>query len=337
MKRFFAASTLCALAGLSDVAVAACAAPSALSVEAEVVALKPDRLDGVRMVGAWVLTAPDPAFGGFSGLLVTNQVGAEPVAGAERGFVAVGDRGHEIAAFYRPASPDCILRVVVNRPLADEDGRPLGGDAADAEALAIGREGVLVAFERAHRIEYRDPAGAVITRADRVFQRLSHNGGLEALATVPEGVGGAGAGASAGDLIAIAEDPDANGFPVFLLKGGIAARTAPIESRLVLPGPHRVTGADIGPDGTLYLVRRHFDRAIGVDIVVEAMPLSALFDEDVASATRVLAQFGPESGIDNMEGIAVSRDGPETRLTILSDDNFNPDQRTLLVELSLAK
>ncbi|MEL7172217.1 MAG: esterase-like activity of phytase family protein, partial [Pseudomonadota bacterium] len=138
-------------------------------------------------------------------------------------------------------------------------------------------------------------------------------------------------------LIAIAENPDANGFPVFLLKGGVAARTAPIESRLVLPGPHRVTGADIGPDGTLYLVRRHFDRAIGVDIVVEAMPLSALFDENAASATRVLARFGPESGIDNMEGIAVSRDGPETRLTILSDDNFNPGQRTLLVELSLAR
>ncbi|MEL6768737.1 MAG: esterase-like activity of phytase family protein [Pseudomonadota bacterium] len=341
MRHTFAAALCSVLAGLPGAAFAACEEPAALAVTAEPVTLAPDTLEGVRMVGAWVLTAPDPTFGGFSGLVVTNRAGAEPAPGAERGFVAIGDRGQEIAGFYRPGAPGCVLHVVVNRPLTDDAGRALSGEAADAEALALGGEGVLIAFERQHRIEYRDTAGAVLTRADRAFQRLSHNGGLEALATVPPGTepgaGESGAGAAPGDLIAIAEDPDAEGFPVFLLKGGVASRAAPIESRLALPGPHRVTGADIGADGTLYLVRRHFDRAIGVSILVEAMPLAALFAPDAAAATRVLARFGPESGIDNMEAIAVSRDGAETRLTILSDDNFNPGQRTLLVELSLTE
>jgi hypothetical protein len=49
-----------------------------------------------------------------------------------------------------------------------------------------------------------------------------------------------------------------------------------------------------------------------------------------------LAAFGPLSGIDNMEGLAVAP-GPGGALTLwlVSDDNFNPPQRTILVALSL--
>jgi hypothetical protein len=42
--------------------------------------------------------------------------------------------------------------------------------------------------------------------------------------------------------------------------------------------------------------------------------------------------------IDNMEGIAVSEVNGETRLTVVSDNNYRPEfQRTLLLQFALKK
>jgi hypothetical protein len=42
--------------------------------------------------------------------------------------------------------------------------------------------------------------------------------------------------------------------------------------------------------------------------------------------------------IDNMEGLSVHRNaGGETVLTLISDDNFLPFQRTLLLQFTLAE
>jgi hypothetical protein len=37
-----------------------------------------------------------------------------------------------------------------------------------------------------------------------------------------------------------------------------------------------------------------------------------------------------------MEGLTLHRDGAETVVTLISDDNFSPLQRTLLLEFALA-
>lgn len=52
--------------------------------------------------------------------------------------------------------------------------------------------------------------------------------------------------------------------------------------------------------------------------------------------TIELARFSKESGIDNMEGMDVIRNSDGTRdLLLISDDNFNPLQHTILVWLTL--
>jgi hypothetical protein len=45
------------------------------------------------------------------------------------------------------------------------------------------------------------------------------------------------------------------------------------------------------------------------------------------------ADLGHE--IDNMEGLAVHQEGGRTFVTVISDDNFSPGQRTLLLEFEL--
>ena len=73
-------------------------------------------------------------------------------------------------------------------------------------------------------------------------------------------------------------------------------------------------------------------------IAIRQFPIDAI-EPGATVAPRVLFEGrAPFYTIDNMEGIAVSRsaDG-ETRLTLISDDNFRRDmQRTLLLQFALA-
>ena len=49
----------------------------------------------------------------------------------------------------------------------------------------------------------------------------------------------------------------------------------------------------------------------------------------------VIATLAPPFPIDNMEGIAVDRSGPAPLLWMISDDNGNPLQRTLLMRFDV--
>ena len=143
---------------------------------------------------------------------------------------------------------------------------------------------------------------------------MSSNSGLEALAPLP-----------GGRLVAIAEGELPGGFPVF-----VTTETGRlIEGRLPRTSRHDVTGADLGPEGRLYLVLRDYIPLIGVSIRIQRYRLTASGLPDPASRED-LAIFDEASGIDNMEGIAVWTDvNGRTRLTLISDNNFNSLQRTL--------
>jgi len=49
----------------------------------------------------------------------------------------------------------------------------------------------------------------------------------------------------------------------------------------------------------------------------------------------VLYESEPSHQVDNMEGLAIHRDGGETVLSLISDNNFSALQRTLLLEFAL--
>jgi hypothetical protein len=48
-----------------------------------------------------------------------------------------------------------------------------------------------------------------------------------------------------------------------------------------------------------------------------------------------IARLAPPLSLDNMEGIAVNREGDETIVWLVSDDNFSPLERTLLMKFAL--
>ncbi len=95
------------------------------------------------------------------------------------------------------------------------------------------------------------------------------------------------------------------------------------------------TGADTLPGGDVVVVERRFTlRGIG------AARLMRLDGGSIAPGAelggRVLAEFLPPVTVDNVEGVATRQDeGGETLVYVLSDDNFNAGQRTLLMMFAL--
>jgi hypothetical protein len=253
-----------------------------------------------------------PGFGGFSAVEVLDE---------GRRFVAVTDRGHWATGEMQREDGRLVGIVLTGiGPLLGVRGAPLTGRDVDAEAIAVGPDGAFyLAFEANHRIR-RYPAidgPAVHVDTPRDFARLQNNSGIEALAVDAEGT-----------IYAIPERSGAldRPFPVYRKRGGRWDR----ELTIPREGEFLVTGADFGPDGRLYVVEREFG-LIGFRTRVRRFEIG----EQSFDAGETLLETGWME-LDNMEGISVWADAAGVvRMTLLSDDNFFPLQRTLFAEYVL--
>jgi len=281
-----------------------------LTVTAEPVTLSGGTLSGLALTGAWELISDSPDFGGMSGLQV-----------ADGRLYAVSDKGWWFGAELEGQGSDLRLAEPRLAPMRDGEGDTYTKAGGDAEGLTRLGARLMVSFERDHRLMALRKSGRMgATIQPRSFEQLRSNKGLEALATLPDG-----------RLIAIAEGTGEALVPMFIAdpEGGVS------ESRLPRVGPHSVTGADLGPDGRLYLVLREYSLLFGPSIRVMRYRLGPQ-GWPLPETAETLAAFEARDGIDNMEGISLERgaDGT-TRLWLISDDNFRSAQRTLLLRFAL--
>jgi hypothetical protein len=194
------------------------------------------------------------------------------------------------------------------RALAGLDGAVLSPkERADAEGLVLRPDGsILVSFERDHRIwAYgRDGRPAPVPHPDADFP---DNAGMEGLAPAGDDawlvLGEAGGGwiCRRTGCTALALDPaiGSDGF--------------------------RVTGADRDPAGdSWFIVERYFSPPVDMRARVRRLARDG-------RAGPILIELRPPASVDNMEGIAAVATSAGTRLYLLSDDNANPLQRTLLL------
>lgn len=274
------------------------------------------------------LTSGAPGFGGWSALW------RDPI---DPRLVAVSDHGQWLTA--RIVYGDRVLAGLADArlsPVLGQDGAPLGaGGDYDCESLAIGGGEAFVGVERTHRVlRFAWEASGIGARGvpmtlPEEIGRQPRNRGIEALCIAPAGHPLAGA------LIAFAEaapSGDEDPSPGWVLTG-------PERFGFHVARSHdfNVTDALILPSGELILLERSFTPLRGVGcrlrrIARDAIRPGAMLDGEV------LMQADRGFEIDNMEGIAAHRDpgSGETVLTLMSDDNFMPFQRTLLLEFALA-
>lgn len=275
-----------------------------------------------------VLTSATNGFGGFSGLW------RDPLRPR---LVAIGDHARWLTAEIRYES-DRLAGLADARisPVLGEGGIALRqGPSYDCESLAMADGIAYVGIERTHQIRRFD-WGASGPLAEgrpipvpRDFVGLDANGGIEALAIAPAGHPLSGA------LLAFAEvSPEGEDAPVpaWVVTGPdrFAFRVAKTEK-------YRVTDAAFLATGELLLLERSFSPLHGAGCRIRRFARDAIRAGETIDG-EVIVEADRSYEIDNMECLAVHRApaSGETVLTLMSDDNFMPFQRTLLLEFTLA-
>ena len=322
----FAALALLILAGGGTPAPAAGpvpAAPDAVEVRASQVILSHenpsvDRIDSLRFLGGFDLRSRDSRFGGFSGLDISPD-------GTR--LLAVGDRGtwFEATLLY---TADGHLRDIAGvrlSPVLDTAGQPLATDKArDAEAIARLPDGSLVVgFEHMHRLDrFASPQSpAQPFRAPAMLAASPPNGGAEAVTALLDG-----------RLLVLSERLEARPG----VAGGWLGR--PGDWRAVgfkRTGIFVPVGASTRDDGTVFILERRYTTIGGIGSRISLVPPEMIAPGAIFEG-RQIAQITPPLAADNYEGIAVRRGkAGETLIYLISDDNFNALQRTLLMLFAL--
>jgi hypothetical protein len=281
--------------------------------------------------GGLELSASDSRFGGWSDLAVSAD-------GSE--ILAISDRGHWLKArlAYSESGDLKVLNTADITPMLDMSGKPLAGRSSDAEGLTLERPNdlagpVVVSFERNVRVWRYDLSRGLAARPVNVpvgdwVKPLQGNAQLEAVTLVrPDALLVFGESKLEGEDIRAAFEP-------------YAGKERPSTRTLsVIPhDPFSVTGAANAPDGGVFILERRYSLLGGVGMELRHVAATDL-REGARLEGRVLVNLSfQDANIDNMEGITVRR-GPngETLLYMLSDDNFSPLQRTLLLMFELRR
>lgn len=265
-------------------------------------------------------------FGGLSGLRFSPD--------GSRLF-AVSDYGYWFSGEIRRDDKNNITKLKAGdlSCLCRANGQPYGTKHwGDAEGMEIIGNKAFVVFERLNRINHYDlrddfllgpPAQA--TASFKPFN-IAYNEGLEAMAIAPP------SSPLAGKFIAVAEES-------LDLKGDnrafIADKNTVKEFSIKRSDDYSVTDATFLPDGDLLILERRFGLPIGIGMRIRRLDGNELKPGALVKGTTIM-EAGLSSRIDNMEGITSWQTATgETRIAIISDDNYSRLQRTLLLEFRL--
>jgi hypothetical protein len=287
------------------------------------------RVQGLIWRGGIVMQSAADTFGGLSGIGYTGPNGQ---------LVMVSDRGSFITGqllYDDGGQPLGLIGVKIN-PIQNSKGAELPrAYTRDAEALAVvERNGVpsavRVGFENLTRVadfQLVDgmPTGpAREVKIPKFLTDARTNETLEAVCIAPPG------SPVAGSTLLLTEGiiDDDGQHAAYLLGNNDKGPLSYISGSNTNP-----TDCAFLPNGDLLVLER------GVALIAFQMRLIRVPAADVKPGARLRGeQLLQVTGgdIDNMEGLAV-HNGPDgkTRITIISDNNFNDWERNLLLEFSL--
>lgn len=276
--------------------------------------------------GGLVLTSKDRDFGGISAMALDEK--------GER-FIAISDHGDWFSGIIRyQGERPAALENVESGPLLAQDGRSLASQKwYDTESLTFDGTTAYIGIERVNQIVRFDASrgfararGTAIPVPDEI-KKLPRNKGLEALVFVPKGM------PLGGTLIAFAERGlDAQGNHKAFLIGGPKPGTFTLRRE----GEFDVSDATLLPGDDILVLERKFSFLSGLGIRLRRVPQSAIAPGALIDG-EIIFNADMAFDIDNLEALAVHRsEAGETVLTMMSDDNFSPIQRTILLQFTLS-
>lgn len=262
-----------------------------------------NQIGDFRFVGGLVLTSPDTArLHGLSDMEIS----------ADGKLIAISDEGDLLSARLisdskgRPTGLTGATLTVLNGP----DGKPLQGKLeADAEGMALLPSGdLLVSFERNNRILLYPAKGGPPRIAPSPAASFPANGGMEALAAIP----------SAGPGVYVTAGEDSGETWTCKLSGDCVQ-----GQTIAKPSEFGVVAVRPLPAGRMAWLLRAWDPLRG--------SRNTLVIHDANGEIARMEMARPLS-VDNYEALAAvpAKDG-SVRFYLLSDDNFQSSQRTLLL------
>jgi hypothetical protein len=277
--------------------------------------------------GGLILTSPYKEFGGLSAIRLMPDLSR---------FISLSDHGRWLQGriVYDGSRPVAIDNAVM-APMLGPDGEPLAARGwHDTESIADDNGTLYVGIERVNQI-VRFDYGKDGLRAHgepipvpKGIKTLPSNLGLESLVFVPRDK------PLGGTLIAISErglDPEGNilGF----LIGGPTPGTFAVRRSSKLD----ISDASLLPNGDLLILERSVSWPEGLLVQIRRIAIVDIKPGAVVDGTSIFnADLSNE--IDNFEGLDVKETaGGETILTLISDNNFLPVQRTELLQFKLMR
>ncbi len=290
------------------------------------------RFGALEFRGGLELTSNLSAFGGISGLLMPDH----------DHLIAITDHGSWLKA--RLVYDDGRLAGLGEAemaPLLGANGRPLAAlKAHDAESIARIGDEIFVGIERVERIvsfAYGKDGFAARGRDIRVprdFASFDKNASLECLTAPPSGQ------SHAGKLVVVTErslDAAGNHRSFVLDPAAKDGEADVLRFSVRRSDDFDVTDCTVLPPGDLLILERRFSPARGAAMRLRRLPLASIKDGALVNGPVLIeADLGYQ--IDNMEGIAVTQNAAgETIVTVVSDDNFSPVQRNLILQFALVE
>lgn len=307
----------------------------------------------LTFVAGFHLTSPDKRFGGLSGLEILP----------DGNLLAVSDRDEFVWIDVAKDGVTPTSARIAN--MHNWEGRQLdNGTDGDAEGVAFNAGLALVSFDGNQQVLAYDigKCGAAARGTPIVFGpfglplaeaygesriKVSDTAGSEAIAVTSDWYMFTGIETKVGQLSPmsarpIEQDPD------FSLRVGVGAQD--FVGLDVTPAPRRSGSV------RAFTLHRSFSARAGYAVTIAETDFNRYADDAmqtrhidgdidqrarfrfVETGWRKLAELDMLMTIDNFEGLAAKElpDG-RTRLFIVSDDNFSPTQRTLLMVFDLAK
>jgi hypothetical protein len=273
----------------------------------------------LEYIAGFALTSDDEFFGGLSGASLSTDGST---------LTVVADIGVWFRLGLRHDATGRLIGITGGESgrLKDEHGKPLSSKyVGDAESITRAADGsYYVTFEGWHRLwRYKaasDPlrAAAKYVRPPKGMAALPGNEGVEAATALPDGrflLLSEGGRTDAGDL-----------------QGWLGDGKRWADVTLAPTGAFKPTDLTVLPTGDVLLLERSATVFGGFAARLSEIPAATI----VPGARLVGRELGiiqEPLPVDNFEGLAARRapDG-STLIYILSDDNFNVMERTLLLE-----
>ncbi len=313
--------------------VRAAGAPIKVSVRpVEFSILDPERrkFGELRYLGGLILESRDRRFGGFSGLVLTQN---------GRRLLTVSDQGWWMSADLEYTGER--LSSLTNArfgPLVDKAGKRWSRKRyQDAEAIATyganASAGVLVGYERRPRMQLYKVDGEGLTGRPRhipVPKAMNKGRNNKEL----ESIGRFGAGPNAGKYIALSEaNLDKNGN----VKGWMWRQGRKAERFAILRRKnYSVTDLAILRGGDIAILERRLGFLKLPGMAIRLIKAATLRKGATVDGRVLIEAAAPAQLVDNMEGLNAHRLGNgDLVFSLMSDDNYNRDlQRTVLFQFA---